>query len=276
MKLVDGEDEGPWHESGFEDGEWLEVTSGAWEMQLPQERDEPTYPVTLWYRTHFEIRDMPPANTRVMIDGFSGSEYRLWINGEEVSDRGTRSYLDSEIREVDIQQYLKTGRNSVVVRLVATRKTDGMLDLLKIIGDFGVEPGSSGDHVIVTRREDIQVGDWTTQGYPVFSGTGIYRTKIDVPEEYLDGGRLILEAEVGEDVLEVSINGSEGRVAPWHPYRLDVTDLLKPGANEIELRVTNTLLNILEGVSQESGLFAAPRIIHEHVYELDQDGRLAK
>jgi hypothetical protein len=268
MKLVEGESEGDWQSPEFDDSDWLGVRSGGWEMQLPQERDEATYPVTLWYRTSFEVKDMPVSGTRLMIDGFSGSEYRLWMNGEEITDHGERSYLDAEIREVDVQRYLTQGRNSVVVRLVARRKTDGMLDLLKIIGDFSVDGSSDSGYAITAERDRIDVGDWTAQGYPFFSGTGVYHAKVEVPDAHLDGGRLILEADCGEDVLDVSINGSESRIAPWHPYRLDVTDLLHTGENEIELRVTNTLLNILEGVSQASGLFSAPRIVHEHRYEL--------
>ena len=41
----------------------------------------------------------------------------------------------------------------------------------------------------------------------------------------------------------VTINGQPAG-ALWHPpYRLEVTKLLKPGANHIEIRVYNTALN---------------------------------
>ena len=41
----------------------------------------------------------------------------------------------------------------------------------------------------------------------------------------------------------VTINGQPAG-ALWHPpYRLDVTSLLKPGDNKIEIRVYNTALN---------------------------------
>jgi hypothetical protein len=114
----------------------------------------------------------------------------------------------------------------------------------------------------------VAVGDWTGQGFPFYSGSGLYTAEVQVPAEYLDGGRLWLEADPGEDVMEVSVNGSEGRVAPWHPYRVDVTDLLRPGANFFTISVTNTLLNILEAVPQASGLRSAPRLRHEHRFEI--------
>ena len=40
------------------------------------------------------------------------------------------------------------------------------------------------------------------------------------------------------------------------------------GRNRIELKVTNTLINLLEGVRRTSGLLSPPRLRHEHDYTL--------
>lgn len=258
------------HSSGFpqpdyDDSDWLDVTNGAWEMQLPQERDEAAYSVALWYRTYFRM-EVVSSHTRLLIDGFAGQEYRLYVNGHEITDPGIRSQLDAEIKEVDVQPYVREGENVIAVRLVARKRTDGILDLLKIVGSFALELESE-EYRIVGPGERLEVGSWTDQGYPFFSGTGVYETEVDLSEDYLDG-RLFLEVHCGEDVLEVSINGRKGMVVPWHPFRLDITDEVEPGNNTITLRVTNTLINILEGVQKESGLLAEPRIVHEHRYTL--------
>ncbi|CAN5593024.1 hypothetical protein BH23BAC4_BH23BAC4_00850 [soil metagenome] len=267
MNAVDGEESTSGFEKpDFDDSAWLDVTNGAWEMQLPQERDEATYPVTVEYRTSFEVRHLP-SNPRILIDGFRGKSYRLYLNGNEITDPGTRCWLDAEIKEVPISDYLIEGRNVVALQIVATKRTDGLLDLLKVVGNFALENVGDGAYAIGQPQTQMKVGDWTQHGLPFFSGTGIYRCEVEVPEAYL-GGRMTLEANVGEDVLEVLVNGSEGRVAPWHPYRLDLTDLLRAGTNTIELRVTNTLINLLEGVSLKSGLLDQPHIRHEHSYEL--------
>jgi hypothetical protein len=257
------------HNSDFDDTAWLNVTNGAWEMQLPQERDQATYPVTLWYRAAFEIAALPP-NTRLLIDGFSGKEYQLFVNSKEIKDKGKRSKLDAEIKEVDIQPYVQAGRNLVAVKLIANRRTDGILDLLKIIGDFALEKSFDG-FKIVEKKHTLKVGDWTKQGYPFYSGTGIYRTEFEVPAKYI-GGKLFLEVDCGDDVLEVSINGSKSQVVPWHPYRIDVTDLIKIGKNTVELKVTNTLINLLEAVQKASGIVPVPKLVHEHRYELQLAG----
>jgi hypothetical protein len=252
----------------YDDSTWLPVTNGAWEMQFPQERSASTYPVMLWYRTSFEVGSLPP-NTRLLIDGFSGSSWKLFVNGQEVRDKGKRSRLDAEIKEVDIQPFLRRGRNVIAVQLVATRRTDGILDPLKIIGHFSLHKKRK-QYVIEKFKRTIRVGDWTKQGFPFFSGTGVYATEFYLPSTY-DRGRLMLELECGEDVAEVSVNGNSRYVLPWHPYRLDITPWVRSGSNTLEVKVTNTLINLLEGVQKASGLMEAPQIIHQHIYTVAVD-----
>jgi len=249
----------------YKDNNWLNVTMGAWEMQLPQERDEENYPVSLWYRIPFEC-DFIPANIRLLIDGFSGSNYELFINGKEVKDKGRRSKIDAEIKEIDIKEFLIEGKNLITVKLTVVRRTDGLLDLVKLVGDFAVIE-KDGKHKIAFKKDKIAIGDWTKQGFPFYSGTINYKTSFELPEKYLNG-ELVLSAECGEDVLEVIINGSDAKIVPWHPYKLSISDSVKKGKNNIELKITNTLINMLEAVKKPSGLFNEPVINYANKYEI--------
>jgi hypothetical protein len=251
--------------SDHDDSSWLNVTNGAWEMQLPQERDEESYPVDLVYRTKFNIEYMP-ERLALLIDGFSGTKHCLFINGQEVTSERRRSRLDAEIKEVDIREYVTEGNNTVAVKLTANRRTDGILDLLKIIGSFALTE-KDNSYIITKQKDHITIGDWTNKGYPYFSGTGIYETVFNLPSEYLDGS-LFLDTNIGEDVLEVVVNDNTPVTIPWHPYRINITNLVKAGDNKIQFRVTNTLINILEGVKKKSGLLNQPKILHANNYEI--------
>jgi hypothetical protein len=272
-KMAVGGDVGRPVEPSFDDSQWLPVKPGAWEMQLPQERDQATYPEVVWYRSTFEA-DAVPGDARMLIDGFSGSDHIVFINGTEVNAPTRRSSLDAEIKEVDIASYLRRGRNTVAIRLTVTRRTDGLLDPMKIVGRFTLER-MNGSYRIIAPQTSILTGDWTLQGYPFFSGTGVYGASFKLPAQY-EGGRIVLEADCGEDVLEVIVNGVAAGTQPWHPYRVDISGHVRPGVNRIELKVTNSLINLLEGVTAESGLRSSVRLVHEHRYLLTPNTRKSK
>ena len=233
---------------------WMDFRMGAWEMQLPEERDEETYPVDLWYVASFEA-DYLPEDLRLMIDGFKGEKYELYINGKRMDETPVRSYLDAEIKEVPLKDYARLGSNTVAVKLTVRKKSDGMVDLLKVIGSFSVGEKGGKDAILPPVRT-MKMGDWTTMGLPYYSGTGIYTQTIELHEDYA-GKELFLSADVGTDVLEVYVNGELVKTCLWNPYTANLTGALKPGKNEITLKVVNTLINLLEGTRNPSGLFAA-------------------
>jgi hypothetical protein len=83
-----------------------------------------------------------------------------------------------------------------------------------------------------------------------YSGTMVYRTTLDVTADQaaLDAGRLMLDLGKVNDFAEISINGVAVDTTLWRaPYRLDVSGHVRPGANELEVRVTNLWWNRVVG-----------------------------
>lgn len=233
---------------------WNDMVMGAWEMQLLEERDDNTYPVDLLYVGSFEAVYIP-KDIKLMIDGFKGSKYELYINGKLMEETPIRSFLDAEIKEVPLFNYVDKGVNTVLVKLTVTKKSDGIVDLLKIIGDFGIIE-VNGKEIISEPVRKLTFGDWTKQGLPYFSGTGTYTNKLILSEEQCEKA-LILEAELGTDVLEVYVNDSYVATCLWNPYTVDISSFVKPGENIVTLKVVNTIINLLEGTRNASGLMNA-------------------
>ncbi|MEU6136800.1 glycosylhydrolase-like jelly roll fold domain-containing protein [Nocardioides sp. NPDC047086] len=86
------------------------------------------------------------------------------------------------------------------------------------------------------------LGSWTTID-PRFSGSATYRTSVDITAADLIGRRMLLDLGEVHDIAQVTINGVVLPRALWSPYVVDATEALRAGANTIEVRVTNTLLN---------------------------------
>jgi hypothetical protein len=88
-------------------------------------------------------------------------------------------------------------------------------------------------------------------GVKYFSGAGTYTKTIQAEADWFKPGATVW-VDLGEvkNLAEVSVNGVSLGVV-WHaPYRVDVTKALKPGKNEIAIKVVNTWVNRLIGDQQ--------------------------
>jgi hypothetical protein len=93
--------------------------------------------------------------------------------------------------------------------------------------------------------------DNSNSGVKYFSGTGTYTRSINVPAEWLKpGAHLWIDLGDVRNLAAVSVNGKSLGIV-WHtPYQVDATAALKPGANELTIKVTNAWVNRLIGDQQ--------------------------
>jgi alpha-L-rhamnosidase/F5/8 type C domain/Glycosyl hydrolases family 2, sugar binding domain len=84
-----------------------------------------------------------------------------------------------------------------------------------------------------------------------FSGTATYSFKVEVPKSWLTDGRRI-ELDLGrvKELAEIFVDGKTAGIAWKSPFRIDLTDMLRPGTNAISIRVTNLWPNRLIGDKQ--------------------------
>ena len=90
---------------------------------------------------------------------------------------------------------------------------------------------------------------WTehsNEGVRHFSGTAEYRAQLDIPSSLArDDYRLDLDLGEVREIAEVIVNGTTCRTLWKPPFRAEVTSLLRPGTNELTIRVTNLWANRL-------------------------------
>jgi alpha-L-rhamnosidase len=88
-------------------------------------------------------------------------------------------------------------------------------------------------------------------GVKYFSGAGTYTKVIEASADWFKpGGSVWIDLGDVKDLAEVSVNGTSLGIV-WHaPYRVDVTKVLKPGANQVTIKVVNTWVNRLIGDQQ--------------------------
>jgi hypothetical protein len=88
-------------------------------------------------------------------------------------------------------------------------------------------------------------------GVKYFSGTGTYTKTIQAAAGWFKkGAHLWIDLGDVKNLAEVTVNGKSLGIV-WHaPYRMDTTSVLKPGANEVTIKVTNAWVNRLIGDEQ--------------------------
>ena len=99
-----------------------------------------------------------------------------------------------------------------------------------------------------------ELASWSENADPgvkYFSGTGTYSKTIQASADWFKrGARLWIDLGDVKNLAEVTVNGKSLGIV-WHsPYRVDATGALKPGSNEISIKVTNAWVNRLIGDQQ--------------------------
>ena len=80
---------------------------------------------------------------------------------------------------------------------------------------------------------------WEELGTPSFAGPAAYRKQFTAPAAPA-GKRLFLEIADVHDYARVKLNGKELEAHAWQPYRWEVTNIVKPGSNDLEVEVRAT------------------------------------
>lgn len=103
----------------------------------------------------------------------------------------------------------------------------------------------------ITLNELSSWSDSSDSGVKYFSGTGTYTKTVQAsPEWFKKGATLWIDLGDVKNLAEVAVNGKSLGIV-WHtPYRIDATNALKPGDNEITIKVTNAWVNRLIGDQQ--------------------------
>jgi hypothetical protein len=185
----------------------------------------------------------------------SGKEPELWY-----AETGTTRPVSYKIAEgrTTVPLHLEPWGTVFVVFRKATTETSRELPkvaeskLADVGGPWKVsfQPGR-GAPESATLDALVSWSDSTDPGIKFFSGEGTYTNTIQASADWFTkGSHLWIDLGDVKNLAEVTVNGKSLGVV-WHaPYRVDVTSALKPGANEISVKVVNAWVNRLIGDEQ--------------------------
>ena len=105
--------------------------------------------------------------------------------------------------------------------------------------------------------------EFDNENIKYYSGHTIYTKTVELSKDELEGISK-LELDLGQlfELAQVTVNGKNAGIVWKYPFRLDISSLLEPGSNDIEINVVNLWCNrlILDGKFQEKD-----RLTHTNV-----------
>ena len=253
-----------WHRDTSNEG-WIDPIDGR---QLP----EPLVPGDArwyWMRTTLEC-EAPDGPELIVCDNPDFLE--VYVNGKAADQTKREPVWTEENVFFDVRGLFVKGTNTIHIRARTSKYSDPkvgpfavsakLLQPVVLAGKFLVE---DGQRLVPWRGTILADRPWEEQGVTHVAGVGVYRRSVT----WVGAARLMLRLPRCVDAVEVRVNGRSCGVRVWPPYVFDLTDGLKQGSNDIEIRVSNTLGNIITetyaGQQPDrppiSGLLAPPELL---------------
>jgi hypothetical protein len=235
--------------------------------------DQP-YQGDLVLRYEWMAVDMP-ENLQLVVE--QPAMYKsIRLNGVDLSFSGEGYFVDRSFLTAPVPEGMRPGLNQIEMALDFIAPEAGAMDpvvrygteieSIYLIGDFALR-GSDHQMAYDTQRNQsgirpekpvhrfsgfemvtepmISSGDLAMEGYPFYSGSFTFETSFDLGMP-IEDARYYLEFPLIEAmVLEVMVNGQAFKPLTWSPFRVDVTEALQSEQNILELRMTNSLRNLL-------------------------------
>lgn len=186
----------------------------------------------------FFIRDTVPTRLHAVVE--RPDLYAITCNGQPVSAIAGSWWLDRAFGRIDIAGAAKVGENVLTLR-AAPMTVFHELEAAHLVGDFSVLPAEAGFEIAPAKT--LELGPWNTQGLPLYGHRVAYAAVLDHPEPT---GHYRVQLPLWQGVVAtVIVNGQEAGCIYHAPMECDITTLLTPGKNQIEVVVCGSLRNTL-------------------------------
>ena len=133
---------------------------------------------------------------------------------------------------------LLDGRSASFSDYILRLPADGQAHTLLLDIDApSPDGGLHGNIHVHVLPQTVPLGDFSQRGLPWFSGRALYKKTIEITKN--PGCRYLLELGRVRWYAEIWVNQTLCGTRVWEPYRVDITEQLTDGQNEIAVVVAN-------------------------------------
>ncbi len=167
--------------------------------------------------------------------------WRISVNGTEINPVPGKWWLDRSFGIFEIGSLIREGDNTITLK-VSPMNIHAEIEPVYILGNFSVKPAVKG-WIIEPPVAEYTTGSWKKQGLPFYSWGVTYSKEFDIKDT--DGKWKVALGKWNGTITEVSVNGQSAPLIAFPPYESDITGLLKPGINKIDVKILGSLKNLL-------------------------------
>ncbi|TCN22537.1 glycosyl hydrolase [Mesobacillus foraminis] len=209
------------------------------------------YPVACVFEKKFFTDKLPGTASLLMDEGAVFGPYQILLNGQSVEGFEKRFVYDHSNLVCDVLPLLKKGENLLRIEVEVEHDWDGVVDAVYLLGDFGVAFNVEGHPVLTDAAVHSTIKPGPYESYPYYAGTLSFTRRINLERMAEEEDFVLRFTDLDPDVhdcIEVLVNGQSLGVRAWTPYEWEgKSSVLHSGENQLEIKVTNTLIGLLEG-----------------------------
>jgi len=169
--------------------------------------------------------------------------YRIALNGQTISSPPVGYWWDKAFEKIPIAPFVRPGKN--ILHLTSLPRKYREVEDVYIIGDFGVFTDDRKSFYLAEEKSEVFPENLTDEGYAFYVGDLILQKKVFL-KKWPPSARVLLRfPRLKAIALEIRINAQMAGRILWPPYQVEVTPYLHPGENELEVRLTSSLRNLL-------------------------------
>ncbi len=197
-----------------------------------------TVPLKLTYS--FEVEELPPSDSPFSLAMERPDLYTVTLNDKKIEGKAKEYWVDPAIRILPLEVAdLRKGLNLLVLECDYHELQPG-LEAIYLLGEFGVK----GTRTMTALPDTLQCGNVCDQGLPNYSGNITYYGSLHLNKPK-KGERIIMSFLEWKGVaLGVKVNNGKLHLLGWPPYRLDITDEVRPGKNNFEFVLLSSRRNV--------------------------------
>ncbi len=209
---------------------------------------------------------------------------KITFNKQSITINNGDYYLDHSFKTANVEDFIKTGINTIEFQMpfeaanpISSKQKERIgteLESIYLIGNFAVKgnnptvlwetqknstgnfkksPAYGFESFSIEKEQSDITQNLTLEGYPFYKGSFLLEQTF-VMENLDDAQQYYLNFDqCHATVFEISINNQNFEPICWSPYQLNISKALQKGENHIQIKLTNSLRNLLGPHHQQRG-----------------------